>query len=392
MIQTLSQQKITELLSAEEYEVKLLQLLSEKTVTPAQAAQLFQQLKIENIGLENVTYLYHLCQRTAFKGVPTQVLPRIRGVSRFWIAHNARLFMQAFALIKQFNDHHIDILLCKGIAVKLGYAPHISRAMWDVDLTVAAADFATALQLAKNEGYQGKITEHSADLKKGKDIFIDLHYVFNKTAIMDQAIERPIWQRSTLKVFYGQKVYVPCAEDVMVQLLANAAGDIYKPVPVKSKKLKWLNDFLNITAENDLDWDKVVRYAKEQHIEHLVYLSLEIITGLFTSCRFLRPYMKGLLSDKGSCYNYRQVLRLRQVALAYFAERDTSSWLQIIWPWLKFHWYSNCLYAHAETRYGDMRALPDYLKKYWQCPYLSMVPFKIIQKLIRRQKYGPDHD
>lgn len=140
-------------LNLSEKHLDLLQLFFKSNVSQEELADFFLGIDIEKQGLEKASLIAHLCIKTNYQGVPENLVPRIKGILKFWISHNARLMMNALELIRTYNQQEIPVLLCKGAAMRLGYMPKVSRNMWDVDITVPVEKYREAVLLATDTGY-----------------------------------------------------------------------------------------------------------------------------------------------------------------------------------------------------------------------------------------------
>lgn len=367
-------------------ELELLRLLYKEDITEESLEEFFKNIDIENMGLSKVTHIAHLCQKVHFKGVPKELKPRLQGISRFWVSHNAKLIMNAFKLIHQFNEAGIDVLLCKGIAMRLGYAKKITRNMWDVDLTVRPKDHERALKIANGQGYKKYHAPHSTDLAKDKDIFIDLHPVFNKTAIFNENAEKVIWDRSIPMEVYGERVYLPSVEDMLVQLFSNAASGMYCN---NDNRLKWVCDCMNIIQLNKtIDWDKVVNISFEQGVPHLVYISMDLLSAIFRECRQLDNIKKRLQNNRQSRYNYKLMGKLSIRKESYFKARESCSVIRISLPWLRYHWNICRFYNHGGCLYKDMLVFPAYMKKVFRVGNLISIPKALFDRILFKKKVG----
>ena len=105
-------------------------------VSPDEKIAFSKDLDIEKEPMEFNLMLAHLCHRHGVQGIPSAIIPRIRGVARFYLFKNAALFSSFCRLQHILNQAGIPLLLLKGAAIKAIYDPDASRCLADIDFAV----------------------------------------------------------------------------------------------------------------------------------------------------------------------------------------------------------------------------------------------------------------
>jgi len=97
--------------------------------------------------------LAHLCSRHGYENIPGALVPRIRGVARFYLFKNATLFSSFKRLNEVLNQTSIRLLLLKGAAIKAHYDPNSSRCLVDIDFAVPRKHVDDVVKIAENQGF-----------------------------------------------------------------------------------------------------------------------------------------------------------------------------------------------------------------------------------------------
>lgn len=96
--------------------------------------------------------LAHLGFIVNWIGFPVQIVPRLKGIYRYYQTQNAVMLQKIFVFTKKINKGNISPLLIKGSAMRLYFASGVSRMMADVDLAFQEAEYEKALTIAQEMG------------------------------------------------------------------------------------------------------------------------------------------------------------------------------------------------------------------------------------------------
>lgn len=260
---------------------QLLQMMFASHVTPEEKTAFFKDLDIEKEPMEFNLMLAHLCHRHGSQGIPTVIIPRIRGVARFYVFKNAALFSSFEHLGKIFNKAGIPMLLLKGAAIKANYNPNACRCLGDIDFAVPKERLNEAVKIAESQGFQ-IISDalHSIDMKQseinGTAGSIDIHHCLFKTSNR-RSIEDELADGASSIRFFGAEVWIPSAENLLLQLLENEFHDLCI-VRNNRRRFKWIYDSgLVLSSSLQFDWIHLINTAKKYSIYEAIQPMLSLL-------------------------------------------------------------------------------------------------------------------
>ena len=260
---------------------QLLQMMFAAHVTPGNKSLFFNDLDIEKEPIEFNLMLAHLSHRHGSEGIPSTIVPRIRGVARFYLFKNATLFSSFGRLAPIFHKAGIPLLLLKGAAIKAYYDPHTSRCLEDVDFAVPKERLDETIKIAENQGfYKCGNALHSIDMKQpeinGTGCNIDIHHRLLKTSFRG-SMEEELTEGARLIRFFGTEVWIPSPENLLLHILENeffnlciTSGD--------RRRFKWIYDCgMVLSSTPQLDWLRLVHTAKKYSIHDAIQPMLSVL-------------------------------------------------------------------------------------------------------------------
>ncbi len=261
---------------------QLLQMMFAVHVTPNDKAVFFKDLNIEKEPMEFNLMLAHLCHRHGSLGVPSTIIPRVRGVARFYLFKNAALFSSFGRLGTILNQANIPMLLLKGSAIKAYYDPYTSRCLVDVDFAVPEERLNETIKIASSQGYYDFSNAfHSVDMKQletdGTSGRIDIHHCLFKTSYK-RSIEEELTDGAKLIQFFGTEVWIPSPENLILHLLENEFFNLCCVPKENRRRFKWIYDCgMVLCSTSQFDWKHVVKNAKKYFIHDAVKPMLSIL-------------------------------------------------------------------------------------------------------------------
>lgn len=245
-----------------------------------------------DLDCPNMNYLLMLAVlgfRVDWKYYPSEIVPRLKGIHRYYQAKNVLGIPWLLERLSILRSHDIPVMLIKGLALRYYYIPHVPRAMNDYDIAVPKERFSEAMELLRDGSVRDKGTAKWSDsiIGKcaGKDIELDVHqWIYKHRA----APEEDIWARALPFDFYGIDVLVPSMEDMLIHILDSQAGDIFSE-QIPETRLKWLFDcgVLMLGSETRPDYKKAAAYSAQFRTQYTVRLMLV----LFIKCYGDDPYV-----------------------------------------------------------------------------------------------------
>ncbi len=267
--------------------------------------EVFSRLDFNALHSEESLVLSQAACQNGYAGVPSRLLARVRGILGYHAAKNAAVMCETAKLVGLLRDEGIPVLLCKGAAIKCLYGPNRVRHMWDADFAVPKRDYARAIELARSNGYEGLAARHSVDMRGASGNALDIHSVFMRELLIGG--DDAVWKRAVPASFYGQEVLVPCQEDLVIQLLINAAFDFAQGL----NPFKWVADMVNFLPGCEID--KLIDYAKELGVGAQVTFSLKILQPVLPELCDYGKIALGL-RDKSNAMMFR---KLRNLSVSY---------------------------------------------------------------------------
>ncbi len=260
----------------EEY---LLRLYVSKNVTKEAVYRLLYNFDY-NIEKEKLTFnflLAHLFQNNPHIEIPKDIEPRLKGVLRLFQYKNVLLLAGLKQLVFKLNANDIPVLLIKGSAMRILEADK-SRMMSDVDCAIDIDNFDKAIEISKSLGFKIRAAyRHATEVGRPPMQNIDIHRKFFKGDTISIETDRKIFKRAKQYDFYGSKIFIPGAEDMIFLLLTNGYENIIYFQPFY-KNVSWLLDVIYIINTNkDIDWNIVISDAKETETLAQVKLMFELI-------------------------------------------------------------------------------------------------------------------
>ncbi len=365
-------------------DLKLLRLLFAPKIDPQNLADIFARFKVDELRQEEVSLLSQLCIKANYQGVPPAQRPRMKGVSRYFVTLNARQTFTFLQLAELYAQAGIEVLLCKGIAMRLGYMKDQSRHMWDVDIAVRPRDYERAVALARQHGYAGKPGMHATTLEKEKYLPIDLHSYFHKTSVKG-IDEGGVWQRSRRLNIHGQKLLLPGVEDILAQLLTNAFSNIVIEGNTRPH-LKWIYDAGWLIRFAGVSWPLLFKVAQELRVAHFAKLMLllleEVLPGTVNMAALDKAFPGYENNNTLFAHYYRSAIYFKR----YFSAKQSGKLSKYILLWPGFCWHYHRYYQYGLPLAKQIELFPQYIKTIMGARSWWGLPLASINKIALRMK------
>ena len=238
-----------------------------------------------DVDTESVLYMLMLSVlgfRTGFRGFPQDMVPRLKGIHRYFQAQNVMGMPWLLSKLGLLRRAGIPVMLLKGIAMRYYYAPEIPRMMNDYDIAVPRERFGEAMKLLRGEDTENKgdvvwaetITAKTAGTKAELDVH---RWIFKEMGDTDSGI----WDRAVKISLRGADVLVPSAEDMFVhQLNIQARNYFFNELP--GNRMKWLFDCRMIAMHEDFGgFGRVSELVREFGTEYTARLMLSFYGRVF---------------------------------------------------------------------------------------------------------------
>ena len=220
------------------------------------------------------------------------LLPRLKGIYRYWWSANQRLFGMASDLLELMHRSAIRTLVLKGGAIcPLYYKDVGSRPMSDIDVLVKLDQVGRALMVLQQAGWRPVTPSvlndvrfrHSVEMRNAAGQEFDLHWhAFRECLASDSDDE--MWQRARPIQLGRARTLAPDATDTLLHTIVH--GIRWNPEP----SIRWIPDSMAIlrAVPDEIDWDRMLDQADRHRIR------VQLHAGL----RYLRDTVEAPIPDR----------------------------------------------------------------------------------------------
>jgi Uncharacterised nucleotidyltransferase len=330
-----------------------------------------------------IPLLYFQLNKIAPSLVPTDRLKELSDRFQDNSALNTLLTAEMIRLIDLFEQNEIPTIPYKGPAIGAGvYGQLALRQFADLDILVRENDVWKATDLLLDRGYEA----HFVIPVKRRLAFIRLSYVrsFNRDNTTVELHWRlaprffgahfdtsKLWERTRKIPLQGSYVRIPFSDDLILMLCIHGAKDCWE-------KLEWVCGLAEVVrADPELDWDDLLKRAKDAQATGVVSLGLLLAHDLLEApipvniVRKLRlrsregltdQIVARFFTDSSTSFSLAQRLRLHLELMDSISEKARYC-LRLSLTTTPVDWEMISLPESASFLYYPLRAL-RLLKKY----------------------------
>ncbi len=255
---------------------------------------------------------------------PADVTARLLAYSQQTAARSLLLMAELVRLLDLFEQRQIPALAYKGPALaSLLYGNVALRDFCDLDILVPEREVPRAKECLMTEGYRPELTltarQESAYLAEAASYDFLRSDRLCRVEIHWQAVARycsvtfnpaRLWNRRIEISMGGRQVFAPSAEDMLLWLSVHGAKHCWS-------RIGWIADLAELIASHTgLDWDLILREAREARIERVLLLGLDLAHRLFQAP--LPPAVTRLLDS------HPEIARLEERVYAQWADPSAS--------------------------------------------------------------------
>lgn len=267
-------------------EIALARQLFAKEPDPEEIKLAAEGLDLDTLNIVNQLALARLSYKADKSLLPTAIVPRVRGLHRYYLAQMAFRVVWLEKKIALLAEKGIPVLLLKGMAMYAYFDAGHPRIMADADIAVPEEHFAEAKRIMLESGLEPSHTVeslHSIDLKQGdpedkRNYYeLDLHHrVFKRNN--DKGTD--VWARTREISFRGVKARVLSPVDMLLSIVDNETRNIFNN-EAPEKRLKWLIDMRTLLLREDMPPLKEIAARAEQLKEGY---RVRLLMKLFLAC------------------------------------------------------------------------------------------------------------
>jgi hypothetical protein len=215
------------------------------------------------------------------------VLPLVPGARlKEHVQLNLALTGELLRLLAVFEKAGIGVIPLKGpILAETLYGDLGMRAFSDIDLLVHPNDRGRACRVLAKEGYRTSFALHWTNSFRNKEdelpfqdssgrMNMDLHWSLMPSYCPQPVDAKELWERLETVNLAGRAVPVLGDEDLLLFLCVHGAKHLWE-------RLRWICDVGRLTqVRRDLDWELVLRRAREQRCRRFLLLGLAVASEI----------------------------------------------------------------------------------------------------------------
>ncbi len=216
---------------------------------------------------EGSTRLIPLLERNLRRhGLENPWSDRMRGVYRYWWAHNQLLLGRLGVLLRALDMEAVPTLVLKGVGVSARYYGDAGlRPMNDADLMVPRTRVRQVLDLSAGLGLtpEARVDEqfmrmrHGVSLRDAGGSTIDLHWAIHEDDCRP-GIDDRAWETAVPVEVAGVTTRMLAPAPLLLHACAHGSKWAADP------GIRWVADSTLIISAGDIDWDALVREAQER--------------------------------------------------------------------------------------------------------------------------------
>ncbi|MBC8103764.1 MAG: nucleotidyltransferase family protein [Cytophagales bacterium] len=325
------------------------------------------------------------------QGVSAPQMPRFKGVYRHTWCQNQLLVRGVTPVLSALEVAGIPTLLLKGAALIHRYYPDYGqRPMGDFDLLVPVAEAWRAMEMLCARGWQPAHGEESFGKKlvaNGREQAflspdkqrLDLHWHVLESFFDERGAEKSdamFWGGAQLTLFHGVPTRVPNPADLLLHVCVHGAeGHPLMP------PLRWAADGFHLlkTPGLEMDWDRLLRQAREHHLGLPLYDTLSYLSGALDAP--VPPVvLQGLRSIPSSRRQRLRYILWTGPPAARAALMPPASALEA----LQSHRRTYAQWTAAQRGSGGNRGILVYLQDAWGLDSPGQVPPTILRRVLKK--------
>ena len=215
------------------------------------------------------------------QGAEEPLMPRLKGIYRYWWCSNQRLFYRAASVIRGLGQAGIPTLVLKGAAISVAhYQDSGVRPMGDVDLLVPYDRAADAVACLERRGWRPARPryadliryQHSVQMVHESGETLDLHWHVLAECVGPGA-DDGFWRRAVSIRILDTPTLALGPGDALLHTIVHGMRWNAEPT------IRWVADAMAIlhASGRDIDWGGVVREAGRRRVVLRLGIGLEYL-------------------------------------------------------------------------------------------------------------------
>lgn len=292
---------------------------------------LFRQA--ERQGL--IPLIYYNLKITAPERVPEDILQRMNEIYLISMKRSMIQTRELLQVIQLCSDHEIPVIAYKGVALSQQVYGDIGlRISSDIDIIVRQQDVIQVKDLLISQGYTPQISLTPEQEKKfiqarceynlshPHKTMIEVHWQFFPRNYLSPFKETDIWSGLKALSLEGTEIFTLSTEMLIIALCIHGAKHQWR-------ELKQICDIAGIiNSEKDINWEIIVKIAREKRIERITFLGLRLAEV------FMKTRLPGFVSDAISRDPAIQHLVSSRIEHMFIKEQNPGGEIQMVFYWL----------------------------------------------------------
>ena len=204
------------------------------------------------------------------QGADEPLMPRLKGIYRYWWCSNQHLFYRAAGVIRELEGAGIPTIVLKGAAASVAYYRDTGvRTMGDIDLLVPVDRATAAVTHLGRLGFRPARPrvadliryQHSVRMEHGNGEALDLHWHVLAECVHRSA-DDGFWKRAVPIRILDASSRALDATDALLHAIVHGMRWNAEPT------VRWVADAMAIlrAADGVIDWTVMEREARRQHV------------------------------------------------------------------------------------------------------------------------------
>ncbi len=252
----------------------LISLLLNNNINNNQITEIFKNLDINNSNHQFLLMLSYLGQKTDWQNFPKEVIPRLKGVQKYYLTSLSSKLPWFINQIIKLNKNDIPILLIKDTAMKAYFAKDIPRIIRNFDIIIPEEKYNIALDLLISQKNNINNQKNNFSIFNEKyNVKINIYNnIFKANEKNTNLLESP----KTIN-FFDTKVKILSSYDMLIHILDNQSRNIFSNEELIAR-IRWIYDCITIIKNIDnFSIKYLINRSKELNCTNRVRLTLIIL-------------------------------------------------------------------------------------------------------------------
>lgn len=213
--------------------------------------------------------------------IPQNIFSEIQSRHNDTVTYNFILSAQVIGLISALRENDLDILSYKGMTLaQLAYKDISLRQFGDIDVLIRKDDFPKVKEVLMNAGCKPAWTATAKQEKAALKYYYEYPFTFGENSTLvevhwkfiepffafDYATE-DVWERMQFVNICEKDVPTLASEDYLIVLASHGSKHFFE-------RFSWVCDISRLVENTEIDWNLVIKRAKEVGALRMVWLGL----------------------------------------------------------------------------------------------------------------------